>query len=388
MRLIDISLNNLRRKKGRTFLLIFSLAIGIGAAVAMTMVGDAMNRKVMHTLDEFGANILVLPATEGLPLSYGGLNVSAVNTGGRNLTMDDAERILTIKDKENIATIAPKLLVQTEVKGMKVLVAGVDFAAERRLKKWWRLSSGEYPRESGGAVIGKDVADKLYLKPGDNISLGRAGKVRISGVLAGMGSHDDGLIFTDMKWVQSHFNKGNSISLIEISALCSSCPIEEIVAQITDVLPGARIVAVKETVELKMQAMHYFHRFSLGISLLLLIVAGIIIFFAMTASVRERVQEIGLFRAIGFRTGHIIQVLLTEAFIVSLLAGVVGNVIGIISARFIAPYMMSAYGLEFQFDPYLATAALAASVLVGLAASVYPAVKGGRLDPVEALRTL
>ena len=42
--------------------------------------------------------------------------------------------------------------------------------------------------------------------------------------------------------------------------------------------------------------------------------AGMIIFFAMTASVKERVQEIGLFRAIGFRTGHIIQVLLIEAF--------------------------------------------------------------------------
>ncbi len=72
MKLLDISLNNLLRKKGRTFFLVSGLAIGIGAAVAMTSVGDAMNREVMHALDEFGANILVLPAAEGLPLSYGG----------------------------------------------------------------------------------------------------------------------------------------------------------------------------------------------------------------------------------------------------------------------------------------------------------------------------
>ena len=123
------------------------------------------------------------------------------------------------------------------------------------------------------------------------------------------------------------------------------------VAQVNSALPGARAVAVKETVELKMQAMHYFHKFSLGISALLLIVAGMIIFFAMTASVKERVQEIGLFRAIGFRTGHIIQVLLTEAFIVSLLAGIAGYVIGIVSPRFVAPYLMSAYNLKFAFDP-------------------------------------
>lgn len=387
MKLIDISLNNLRRKKGRTFFLVSGLAIGIGAAVAMTSVGDAMNREVMHALDEFGANILVLPASEGLPLSYGGLTVSAVNTGGRELTTLDVDRIRTIKNKENISTIAPKLLVQTEVKGTRVLIAGVEFKAEQRLKKWWRVASGMNPAASGEALVGKDAAAKLRLAPGDSIAIGR-GSLRVSGVLDNTGSQDDGLIFTDIAWVQKQFNKGNAISMIELSALCSGCPIEDMVGQVNAVLPGARAVAVKETVELKMQAMHYFHKFSLGISALLLIVAGMIIFFAMTASVKERVQEIGLFRAIGFRTGHIIQVLLTEAFIVSLLAGVVGYVIGIISPRFVAPYLMSAYNLTFTFDPLLAAGAIAASVVVGLLASIYPAVRAGRLDPVEALKTL
>jgi putative ABC transport system permease protein len=387
MKLIDISLNNLRRKKGRTFFLVSGLAIGIGAAVAMTSVGDAMNREVMHALDEFGANILILPATEGLPLSYGGLTVSAVNTGGRELTMNDVDRIRTIKNKQNISTIAPKLIVQAEVKGTKVLVAGVDFKAEQRLKKWWRVAAGMNPGNNGEALIGKDAAALLRTAPGDSIALGRD-TLRVSGVLDNTGSQDDGLIFADIKWIQKHFQKDNAVSLIELSALCSGCPIEDMVAQLNSTLPGARAVAVKETVELKMQAMHYFHKFSIGISALLLIVAGMIIFFAMTASVKERVQEIGLFRAIGFRTGHIIQVLLMEAFIVSLLAGCAGYIIGVISPRFVAPYLMSAYNLAFVFDPALAVRALVSSVLIGLAASVYPAVRAGRLDPVEALKTL
>lgn len=388
MKLLDISLNNLLRKKGRTFFLVSGLAIGIGAAVAMTSVGDAMNREVMHTLDEFGANILVLPASEGLPLSYGGLTVSALNTGGRDLTTSDIDRLRTIKNKENISTIAPKLLVQAEVKGTKVLVAGVDFKAERRLKKWWRVAAGMNPEEPGDVLIGRDVAAKLSLAPGDQISLGKKSILRVSGVLDNTGSQDDGLIFADMGLIQKQFNKGNSISMIELSALCSGCPIEEMVDQVSQALPGARAVAVKETVELKMQAMHYFHKFSLGISALLLIVAGMIIFFAMTASVKERVQEIGLFRAIGFRTGHIIQVLLAEAFLVSLLAGMAGYVIGIVSPRFVAPYLMNAYNLKFEFDPLLAVGALVSSVVVGIVASIYPAIRAGQLDPVEALKTL
>jgi len=238
MKLIDISLNNLLRKKGRTFLLVSGLAIGIGAAVAMTSVGDAMNREVMHALDEFGANILVLPASEGLPLSYGGLTVSAVNTGGRQLTMDDVARIRTIKNKENVSTVAPKLLVQTEIKGTKVLLAGVDFKAEQRLKKWWRVAAGMSPQAAGEALIGRDAAQRLHIAPGDSIPVS-GGTIRISGVLDNTGSQDDGLIFSDIGWVQQHFRKGNAVSLIELSALCSGCPIEDMVQQVNGVLPGA-----------------------------------------------------------------------------------------------------------------------------------------------------
>jgi len=387
MNLIEIAVHNIRRKKGRTFFLVSGLAIGIGAAVALTSIGDAMNREVMHSLDEFGANILVLPASEDLPLSYGGLTVSAVNTGGRMLTTDDERKIRSIQNNQNISTVAPKLLVVTEIKGRKVLVAGVDFGSEFRLKKWWRLSAGMKPDRSGDILLGGDAAAQFKVSPGDVLPLGKD-KLRVSGVLDSTGSQDDGLLFADIRWVQQRFQKGNAVSLIELSALCSGCPISDIVSQISSVLPGARVVAVKETMELKMQAMHYFHKFSLGISALLLIVAGMIIFFAMTAAVRERVQEVGLFRAVGFRTGHIILVLLTEAFFISLLAGAVGYAIGIISPRFIAPYLMSAYNLTFPFNPLLAVAALIASVVVGLAASIYPAIRASRLDPVEALRML
>ncbi|HTG02029.1 MAG TPA: ABC transporter permease [Nitrospirota bacterium] len=387
MKLLDISLNNLLRKKGRTFFLIAGLSVGIGAAVAMTTVGDAMNREVMRALDEFGANILILPASEGLPLSYGGLTVTAVSAGGRELTTADLGAIRTIKNKANISTVAPKLLVQTSVGGNKVLVAGVDFKAEQRLKQWWRVAAGAHPQREDEVLIGKNASALLRLVPGDAFSVDGS-KLRVAGVLAATGSQDDGLIFADLAWVQHSFKRGNAVSLIELSALCSGCPIDDIVSQINSALPGARAVAVKETVELKMQAMHYFHKFSLGISALLLIVAGMIIFFAMTASVKERVQEIGLFRAIGFRTGHIIRVLLTEAFLVSLMAGVAGYGIGVISPRFVAPYLMSAYHLSFEFDPLLAAGSLAASVVVGLLASIYPAVRAGRLDPVEALKTL
>lgn len=387
MRLIELSYYNLLRKKGRTLFLIAGLALGIGAAVALTFLGDAMNREIMRSLDEFGANIVVLPASEDLPLSYGGMTVSAVNTGGRQLTMQDAAQVRSIKNSANVSIVAPKLLVATEVRGRKVLLAGVQFPNEFRLKQWWRLASGAKPESGGEAVAGKEAALRLGLAPGDRISVG-GGNLLVAGVLDATGSQDDNLLFADLAWTQRQFRRGGAVSLIELAALCSGCPIEEIVEQVSAALPGARAVAVKETVELKMQAMHYFHRFSLGISLLLLMVAGMLIFFAMTAAVKERVQEIGLFRAVGFRTGQVVLVLLTEAFLVSLIAGAAGTVLGMLSPRLIAPYLMNAYNLEFIFDPLLAAGGVGASVFVGLAASVLPAVRASRIEPLEALRSL
>jgi len=239
MNLIEIAAHNIRRKKGRTFFLISGLAIGIGAAVALTSIGDAMNREVMHSLDEFGANILVLPASEDLPLSYGGLTVSAVNTGGRMLTTDDERRIRSIQNNQNISTIAPKLLVVAKIKGKKVLVAGVDFGAEFRLKKWWRLSAGMKPDRSGDILLGRDAAAQFKVSPGDVILFGKD-KLRVSGVLDSTGSQDDGLLFADIRWVQQRFNKGNAVSLIELSALCSGCPIGDMVSQLSSSGSGYR----------------------------------------------------------------------------------------------------------------------------------------------------
>src|SRR5512134_3495753 len=106
MNLIHLSVQNVFRKKGRTFFLVSGLALGIGAAVALTSVGDAMNREIMRALDEYGANIIVLPASEDLPLSYGGMTVTAVSTGGRKLGMDDVAKIRSIKNAANVSITA------------------------------------------------------------------------------------------------------------------------------------------------------------------------------------------------------------------------------------------------------------------------------------------
>jgi len=63
VKLHDIALNNLRRRKGKVFFLVTGLLVGVAAIVALTSTIRIMEEDIAHKMDEFGANIVVTPRT-------------------------------------------------------------------------------------------------------------------------------------------------------------------------------------------------------------------------------------------------------------------------------------------------------------------------------------
>ncbi len=72
MKLHDIAVNNLRRRKGKVFFLVMGLLVGVAAVVALLTTTSILEADIAHKMDEFGANILITPRSEGLSLTYGG----------------------------------------------------------------------------------------------------------------------------------------------------------------------------------------------------------------------------------------------------------------------------------------------------------------------------
>jgi putative ABC transport system permease protein len=134
--------------------------------------------------------------------------------------------------------------------------------------------------------------------------------------------------------------------------------------------------------------MEQFEGFLVGVSAILLLVGGLVVFVTVTASVRERTSEIGIFRAIGFRRSSIMGIFLGEAAILSALAGVAGYGAGLGGARLMAPLFKGGAQAAWAFDPMLPLAAVALSIVLGQLASLVPAIQASRLDPATALRTL
>jgi putative ABC transport system permease protein len=386
MRLKDISINNLRRRKGKVFFLILGLTIGITTVVTLISITRMMNEDISKKLDEFGANILIIPRSDDLSLSYGGMNIGGVSIDTQTLKGSDVPKIRQIEVRENISTISPKLIGVMDIEGKKVALMGIQFQEEIRLKKWWKIHGTE-PKSRDEVLLGNEVAVRLFKSTGDTLSIN--GKtVRVSGVLDETGSQDDFLIFSDLTFVQEAIKKPGALSLIEVSAFCNTCPIEEIVRQISKQLPHAKVTAIKQTLQTKMEALDHFKKFSVGISIIVLLIGSLIVFTNMMASVNERKREIGIFRAIGFRKSHVIRIIFLEALIVGLIAGMVGYILGLGVSQIIGPMITGVKGGSLFIDPLLAIGAISLSSLIGILSSAYPAIHASKMDPTTALRAL
>jgi len=384
MKLHNIAMNNLRRRKGKVFFLVMGLLVGVASVVALMSTTSFLEQDIAHKMDEFGANILVTPKAEGLSMSYGGLDLGGLAFDLKEISQEDVDKIRKIPNSANIRIVSPKVFGVLESGGTKALVVGVDFASELSLKKWWKIT-GNQPEYEDEILIGSEAANRLSLKKGSSVDI-KGETFQVAGVMESTGSQDDNMLFVTLPVAQKLFNKEGKVGMVEIAALCHNCPISEIVTPLSDAIPTAKVTAVQQVVEGRMDALHNFRKFSLGISGLVLLVGSMVVFVTMMASVNERTREIGIFSAIGFRKSHIMKIILLEAFLVSLVAGLVGYLAGIGVSRVLVTFLTNHVD-HFSMDPLLAGAAVFIAIILGLTASFYPATAASRMDPSEALRT-
>jgi putative ABC transport system permease protein len=159
------------------------------------------------------------------------------------------------------------------------------------------------------------------------------------------------------------------------------------VLQIAEKFPEAKVTALKQAVMSKMQSIELFKSFSYGIAVLVVFIGSLLVFITMMGSVNERTREIGIFRAIGFRRGHVMRIILLEAMVVGLIGGLFGVIGGNGVAWLVMPMVIKG-GVFAGINMNLGGIAILLAVALSLLASLYPALKASRLDPSEALRAL
>lgn len=386
MKLHTISINNLKRRKAKMAFLTIGLMVGIATIVTLVTLTRSMSSDIERKMDEFGANILVTPRSNGLAMNYGGISLGGVTFDQREIREEDLAKIKTIANHKNISAIAPKVLGGIKVGSRDVLLVGVNFDSELKMKQWWKIF-GDAPKGGNEVLLGSDASKVLDAGSGDSIKI-KNETFKVAGVLDQTGSQDDSLVFADLPKAQKLLGKEGKITLAEVAALCSGCPIGDMVTQIAEKLPDAKVSAIQQVVEGRLKALDQFKRFSYAMAGVVVFIGSLIVFVTMMGSVNERTTEIGVFRAIGFRKSHIMRIILLEAALVSLLAGFLGYAVGMGGAKLALPFMAESKNAHLIWDTTVAFGSIGLALMLGLLASLYPALHASRMDPTEALRAL
>jgi len=384
MTLTEIAVKNMARRKAKAAFILAGLMIGVATVVALISFTRTMTADINMKLEKYGANILAVPKTDNLPLTYGGLSLGGISFEMQEINQEDLAAIGQIKNAASVAAVGPVVLGGVNIRDKRILLAGVDFEAALILKPWWRVK-GRTP-DPNEIIIGSEAARILNVARNDRLTL-EGVDYRVSGILEPTGSQDDHLIFSRIPAAQKILNKAGLISMVEVAALCNACPITEMVSQISGALPSARVMAIQQVVKGRMETLHRFKKFSYGTSAVVLLVGSLVVLVTMMGSVRERTGEIGIFRAIGFRRTHIVRIIFIEATIISALAGLLGYLAGYGGTWAFFQFFMEKSSVGVPLNMALFGGSVALSIALGLLASAYPALMAARLDPNEALHT-
>jgi len=254
------------------------------------------------------------------------------------------------------------------------------------------LAQGRWPasEQAYEAVITNSMAEQLF-NTGD--ALGRsfllAGKsIYVCGII------DDGsLIMTGVTPYRciigiDAFNRILNISgvqeLIFRTEGIALSDAEKIACEAIETATGKRgVKSYNMTAEINMvnQVLDILTGILISISAVCMLCGGIGVMNVMMVSVKERTREIGILKAIGAKSSQITGQFLTEAMLHSLLGGLMGVPLGALGAYFLCSFS----GIEFILSASTVCTAVIITCAAGLFFGIYPALKAGRLKPIDAL---
>ena len=395
----------LLRQKGRFLLIALTVALGVSLATAMLDVAFDVGEKVNQELKAYGANITVTPRTQRVLKDVYGLDESA---GRRDyLHEQDLGNIKTIFWTNNIVAFAPFLEEKlTLADGTEAPVLGTWFEKNltlptgettttgvKEMKSWWQVE-GSWPADDGEAVmVGKKLAAKYGLKPGDTVTgrdaAGAEQRLSVCGIVSGGGTEEDEII-APLALVQRLTNLAGKVSSVEVSAITTpendlarkaaanpkalsqreydiwycTAYVGSIAYQIEEVIPGSVARPVRQIAESEGKILDKTQLLMLLITVLSLLSSALGVSNLISANVMERSRELGLLKALGASNLAVSLLVLAELFAAGIVGGVAGYFAGLGFAQLIGKTVFGS-GIAVNLTVIPVVALLLTIVLLG-----------------------
>jgi putative ABC transport system permease protein len=393
--ILRFSLNTVISYGSRSLLIVLAMSLGVGAVVVLTALGDGARRYVVGQFSSMGTNLIaVLP---GRAETSGGIRGAALGETPRDLTLADARAIGQIPQ---VRRYAPLNVGVAELAGASKLreVTVMGSTADLLLVRHMNLAQGSFlSREKGTErsaqiILGEKLAREFFPQGaiGQRVRLGDR-RFLVSGVLEpqgeSLGFNSDELVVIPIDYAQALFNTSSLFRvLVETRSRGDLASVKEAIREVMkrrhDGEDDVTIItqdAVLATFDRILRALTLGVA---GIAAISLAVAGILVMNVMLVAVNQRTSEIGLLKAIGAPSSDVHHLFLAEAIWLSLAGGVAGFILGQLGSLLIR----IAYPLLPAWPPLWASVGgVLVAFLTGVLASLFPAARAAKLDPVRAL---
>jgi len=398
---IIISKKILLKHKFRTVLSLLGIIVGVCAVIVMVALGNGTEEKVTSQITKMGSNLLLV-------------NAGQVKIIAGRVRQTKTVTTLELKDADSIAEEVPgiKSVAPAQVKKLKVkygnlstntnivgTTGNIVAIQNHSLFKGRFFDEEENKGLRRVAVIGKTVADNIFAQQdpiGETIYIDRI-PFEVIGVFSPKGldfygSDQDDQIFIPVKTALRRLFNITYINTIYVKVK-NQDTMDETAIEVNDILREKHhLRAGKENdftimnqtavLEAQQESSRTFTLLIGSIAALSLLVGGIGILAVMLISIRERIKEIGIRRAVGAKRRDILIQFLSEALLLS----IGGGIIGIISGVGISILFAAIAHLPLIIPANIVVAAFSSTCIIGIFFGVYPAIKASLLDPIKALQ--
>lgn len=395
---IKIALMNIKSNKGRSFLTMLGIIIGISSVIMIISIGNGLKSGINGELNAMAGGQIALT-------SYGG------NDEGITVEFTD-EDIEAIREKvANVKGVTPQWGLTGTATGRKGTFSAyalcgnsdLEYASSDPMAKGRYFTESDYYAAKkvcilteGSAkmlfgttnVVGMDFEFSMYGVTQDYTIIGIRKDSASSLLTMGMPNRVSMEIpLTSISEGFGFYITNDALLIISEGAEYSS----RVARDCIRLMENRHDVRGKDAIQVENfndymsqmdDILSYVTVFVVFVAAISLLVGGIGVMNIMLVSVTERTREIGIRKSLGARTGSILLQFLSESAIITLLGGLIGILLGVLGANAIC----SLIGFTAQVGISTVLGASLFSSGVGIFFGIYPARKAARMSPIEALR--
>jgi putative ABC transport system permease protein len=368
---VSIPVRNLGRRPVRSVLTALGVALAVCGFVLLTGFSHGMERAWTTSLLERGVQLTAIP--------HGTVQVLAASID-QNVTA----RVAAVAGVRDAAgELAAMVMLPS---GQPVIVVG--WPPRSFLWDTLRLSAGRLPAAErlDAAVVGEGLAAALHLEPGGTLPVLGA-RLAVAAVFRPSGVMNNNMAILPLPGLQRLLNRPNQVTVLDVRLDHPGDPgaVRAVRARLRAAFPDldfteTRFVADSNDIMRLIRAMAW------GISLVALTMGLFTVLNTLLMSVTERVREFGVLSALGWSPGRVLAMVLLEGLALSTAGSAAGIVLGIAGLRWLGASPMLRGLVEPRVDAQVFLQVSAATVLLGVIGSLYPAGRAVRVHPVDALR--